>query len=65
LERGKKLGLNNGRYGEMGRIKSSITKIKECKFVSKAMGMREVNIQIFMFNRLDLPKLYYDSYDAK
>jgi hypothetical protein len=51
LERGKKLGLNNGKYGELGRIKASITIIKESKFVSNTMGMREVKIEIFMFNK--------------
>ena len=42
LERGKQLGINGGKYGFMGRIKSSITRIKEGKYLSKAMGMRDV-----------------------
>lgn len=41
FERAKQLKINGGKYGYMGRIKSSITRIKEGKYLSKAMGMRD------------------------
>lgn len=35
------------RYGYFGRIKNVITRIKEGKYLSKAMGMRDVIIILF------------------
>ena len=38
----------------MGRIKSSITRIKEGKYLSKAMGMRDVIFLDFIFDHVPI-----------
>ncbi|EGR29193.1 hypothetical protein IMG5_161090 [Ichthyophthirius multifiliis] len=56
FDRAKKLNVNKGKFGYMGRIKTTISKIKDGKFQSKAMGLRETKeinfegrIQLDMF----------------
>ncbi|KAL4466727.1 hypothetical protein ABPG74_010324 [Tetrahymena malaccensis] len=64
LERGKQLKINNGKYGFMGRIRNTVTRIKDGKYLSKAMGMRDTKEMNFE-GRIQLDMLMHMHRETK